>query len=202
MPVRRGRRRGPLALFAAGLAACACGGGAGAPDRRAAAPAAPDSHNPIQAIAPGEPATPFRVETTAGRVLDSATLIGRRPAVLVFFASWCGICEMSLPIVHRALPDASPDVAVVGVSLDGADTWPAVAGFARREGVTYPIVHGARFPRFVASYDATGRIPLVVVVGRDGAVVDMLIGYVPGYNARFRAALQQAARAPVDERDR
>lgn len=194
MPVRRGRRRIAITLLLGLATLDACAGDGAAPGRLAAPPAAPDSQNPLKPVAVGSPVTAFRIEATDGTRLASAELVGQRAFVVVFFASWCGVCDLDLPVVHRALARAGPAVRVFGVSLDDENTWPAVSGFARREGMTYPIVQGSRFARFVQSYDPTAQVPAVAVVGRDGRLVDYLVGYSHTYPERLRAALDQALR--------
>lgn len=149
---------------------------------------------PFRVLSPREPVPPFKLVTTDGRVLDSDALIGRRPFVVVFFTTWCLVCELQLPLVREAAERAGPEVVFVGVPIDDAGTWNQVARTVRRHGLDFPIVRGEWFPRFSMAYDPLQTIPVVAVIGRDGYLVDYQVGWRPAHRRRLLAAVELAKR--------
>jgi thiol-disulfide isomerase/thioredoxin len=121
------------------------------------------------------PVPDFRVQSTDGRVFDSTELVGAEAFVIVFFATWCPICNEELDGVRRAL-DRVGRVVVIGVSADPPETFPRVGAYLRERGLAMPVVRASRYPRFALSYNPFETVPLVVVVGRNGGLVDFEIG--------------------------
>ena len=67
-----------------------------------------------------------------------------------------------------------------------------VPGFTNAHGLSYPVVKGLDHRSFVLSYDPRGSIPCLVVIGRDGRVVDVQIGHDERQRDRLIAALSIA----------
>ena len=42
-------------------------------------------------------------KTTEGKLVDSRDLVGKQAFMLVYFATWCGVCRMKLPMVKFVL---------------------------------------------------------------------------------------------------
>ena len=177
----------PLALVAMALASCAP---SPASDEIQLGEAQP-VRKPLHA---GDRAPAFQVESTAGDSLDSAELFGKSATVVVFFATWCKVCEVKLPLVRETLADYG-EVRTIAVSLDDGSTFHRAPEYLERHGLRMPLVRGALYPEFVLAYDAPLGVPMVVIVGRDGTVVDVQSGWASGHGERLRAALD-AARSP------
>jgi peroxiredoxin len=132
-----------------------------------------------------------------GTVFDSRELLGKRPFVLVFFATWCRVCEMKIPEVADLLRDGPP-TTVIGVSLDDREDYTKVPGFVARHRFTFPSVRGDDFPAFALAYDPLQTVPVVAVIGPNGFLIDYQIGYSVTHRARLAAALDIARRMPQD----
>jgi cytochrome c biogenesis protein CcmG, thiol:disulfide interchange protein DsbE len=91
-----------------------------------------------------------------------------QPVVLDFWATWCGPCQASAPIVN-AVSQRYRDrgLVVVGVNVDD-DTFP-VERFVRKKGLTFPIVYdeGKSISR---DYGAS-TLPTLIVVSKEGKIV-------------------------------
>jgi thiol-disulfide isomerase/thioredoxin len=159
----------------------------------ATAPIDPDS---VEVIQPERRVPAFDVTTVDCRSFKSGELVGKRPFVLVFFSSWCRVCERKMPAVKAAAAALGNQIDFIGVALDEDETWENVPPFLERHGIAFPIVRGAAYRSFSLGYDPMGSIPVVVVVGRDGLVVDLQVGYSPfDYNRLVgAAALAEKAR--------
>ncbi len=107
---------------------------------------------------------------------------------------------MKLPVVKRALAKAKGPYQVIGVPIDDADTWDAVPQFIDDHGLDFPIVRGAQYSEFTRAYDPFDQIPVVIVVGRDGYVVEVQLGFSPNDFARLLAAIDlgQEEKTPLN----
>jgi len=121
----------------------------------------------------GTPAPDFTLETLEGKSLSLSSLRGK--AVLVnFWATWCGPCKIETPwLVELQNRYGSQGLQVVGVAMDesGKDE---ISRFARDMGMNYPVLLGKE-----AVGDAYGGVPALpesFFVGRDGKIVDRIIG--------------------------
>ena len=139
------------------------------------------------------PVPDFRVTAVGGEVFDSQALVGTRAFVVVFFATWCGVCELKMPALHEALARLG-NLIVIGVSLDGPQTWGAVTSFLQRYELAFPVVRAAANPRFAVSYNPFSGVPAVVVVGRNGGLVDVQMGYSPDDGQKLVDSVELARR--------
>lgn len=192
-------RRLALALFGcATLTACAARPESASTPRLEAPPPAPEPESePFRVLSPVERVPDFGVATTAGARFASRDLVGKEPFVIVFFATWCQICELKLPVVAAALGPHG-NVPVLLVSLDDAETWDEVPRFLGRHGFHRPVVRGTTFPRFALAYDPMQTVPVVAVVGRNGYLVDYQVGYSRSHAPRLAAAVEIAVRMAPD----
>jgi peroxiredoxin len=197
-----------LAVALLSVVGSACGGGneaARGPERQRAkaqaeqpaelylkADAVEDEQSELRPVGMDDGPVPgFRVHTIDGRKFDSEELVGNRPFVVVFFATWCQMCEQKMPHLRGAL-DALGPVTVIGVSVDDPDTWSRVPAFMQAHRLRFPLVRASQYPRFALSYNPFSMVPLVVVVGRNGGLVDYQMGYAPNDRERLIAAVQLA----------
>jgi cytochrome c biogenesis protein CcmG, thiol:disulfide interchange protein DsbE len=114
----------------------------------------------------------FSVTTEDGKTLTRSSF-GGRVLVLNFWASWCAPCREETPSMeqfHRQLKDQG--VVLLGISVDkSADKY---KGFLKRFGVTFPTSHD---PGAVVSDSySTYRYPESYVIGRDGRVIEKIVG--------------------------
>jgi peroxiredoxin len=150
---------------------------------------APIDPETVQTIEPDRRVPAFDVTTVDCKNFKSGELVGKRPFVLVFFSSWCRVCERKMPAVRAAAAALGNQIDFIGVALDEDETWENVSPFVERHALSFPIVRGAAYRSFSLGYDPMGSIPVVVVVGRDGVVVDLQVGYSPfDYNRLVGAA--------------
>jgi len=145
---------------------------------------------PSEHIQPGQVVPAFRLTTVDGETIDSADVIGKKPFVVLFFASWCGVCEQKLPVVQQALDEEGGELLVLGTVLDEPETWDAVEPYLERHGLSVTLVRGQEHRGFFRAYDPFGSVPLVMVINQKGVIVDLQRGASPGDGERFREALR------------
>ena len=120
-----------------------------------------------------------------GTVTDS-TYLGRVTYV-DFWASWCGPCRLSLPALNRLSQEFdSADFGVVAISVDYVDE--DALDFLKRYPVDYPV-----------AIDKTGNsgrdfavagMPSGYLMGRDGLIREVHIGFRKGDEAFLRKQIQ------------
>jgi len=139
------------------------------------------------------PVPDFDLRSIDGQRFRSNDLVGEQAFVVVFFATWCHMCDLKMPLLRAAL-DAVGPLTVIGIAVDDAETFRAVPGYVQRHGLRFPIVRAIDHPLFNISYNPFSTVPLVVVVGRNGGLVDYQMGYAPNDRERLIAAVRLARR--------
>jgi thiol-disulfide isomerase/thioredoxin len=94
--------------------------------------------------ASGRPAPALPREHLAGAPVTLASLLkgaGGRPALVVFWASWCGPCAREAPALERFSESHAGRGRIAGV--DWSDALPGARAFIRRYSWTFPNVRDA-----------------------------------------------------------
>ncbi|GAB3662715.1 hypothetical protein GCM10027596_24790 [Nocardioides korecus] len=103
--------------------------------------------------------------------MDLSRLHGK-PVLVNLWASWCGPCRQEMPILQAADTRYGQRVQFVGVDTsDGAE---AAAAFLTQVGVTYPQL--ADSDAMLLKHLRIPGLPVTVIIGADGAVVERHIG--------------------------
>jgi thiol-disulfide isomerase/thioredoxin len=160
-------------------AAClfACGPKTAATEIDLTGSAPEDVLEPERSIDREHPVPAFRVHTVAGDVFDSEEFIGKRAFMLVYFATWCEVCRMKLPMVRFVLARYAADLEVFGVVMDDEHTWHDVPTYLERYDIDYELIRAEQFPRFAAAFSPSGLVPAVTVVDKNGYVLEYQHGY-------------------------
>jgi hypothetical protein len=155
----------------------------------------------VEIIQPDRPVPDFHVATVGCTPLHAHELIGPKPLVILFYSSWCRVCEQKLPAVKRALDRIGNEATTFAVALDDDETWARAEPFLARYGIEVPLVRGDRFQRFSLGYNPFRSIPVVVVVGRDGLPIDLQLGASPFDENRLLGAVAVGKSRPPLARD-
>jgi thiol-disulfide isomerase/thioredoxin len=133
----------------------------------------------------------FSIVTEGGERFKLERL-GGKVVLLDFWASWCGPCRDTIPIL-RGLAKKYKDAPFVFISLSVdryADDWRRAMASEQMTWPQYRDTIGA-----MASAYGVGGIPTVVVIDGDGVVRDRVEGFQPGYEARLLSDIQKQIKA-------
>jgi len=155
--------------------------------------ARPDSDALMATEFVGNPAPTFRELTAVqGNVPVEVTALRGRVVVLEFWASWCTVCRMTIPLLN-AWHDryAARGLTVLGVTTDptGLATQASV-----ELGISYA-VHSDPEATTSKAYRALA-IPTLFVIDRQGTVRDVVVGYQSDRLAEVESRVQKLLAAP------
>ena len=119
----------------------------------------------------GQIAPPLRGETLQGDRFDLAAQNGH-PAVVNFWASWCGPCRVEQPHLNALAQRYRGRAVFVGVDI--RDDRAAAGGYLRDQAVAYPSLFDPESQQ-AAGYNVSAP-PTTVVVDASGRVVQCLLG--------------------------
>jgi cytochrome c biogenesis protein CcmG/thiol:disulfide interchange protein DsbE len=129
------------------------------------------------AVQAGEtPAAPDReLPVLEGDGPTSLADLKGKPAIVNFWASWCGPCKDEAPVLERAHQRLqAAGGSVLGVTF--RDASPASKRFVREQGITFPSVRDVD-GKLAEDY-RTRALPETFVIDRDGKIVAISRGQV------------------------
>ncbi len=133
-------------------------------------------------------------DIVSGRPVRLSDEARQHPVVFSFWATWCGPCHMELPHLERLSRKYRGRVAFYGVN--SSDPPPAIADYAKRNGLTFPQLSDAS--RQVAADYGVDGIPLLVVVDTQNHVRAVESGY--DINGDLEASLSKLLDGLLSER--
>jgi peroxiredoxin len=119
------------------------------------------------------PAPDFTLQALDGKSMRLSDLRGKA-VLLNFWATWCTPSKIEMPWFVELQNEYGPQgLQIVGVTMDDSSK-DDIAKFAKDMGVNYPVLLGHE-----AVGDAYGGVPALpesFFIGRDGKIVDRIIG--------------------------
>ncbi len=111
----------------------------------------------------------FTLPDASGKQVSLAQFIGKKPVLLVFWATWCAICKEEVPVINRMHSEPPMSGKVQILALDFMESEKKVNAFIKRKQVAYPVLLDRR-GRVARKYKVVG-IPTYILFDRDGKVV-------------------------------
>jgi thiol-disulfide isomerase/thioredoxin/outer membrane lipoprotein-sorting protein len=121
----------------------------------------------------GKPAPAFEVKSLGGETFSLAALKGKT-VLLDFWATWCGPCRKSMPVLEKISSEfKNSDLVILGVNT-GEDR-EVVEEFLKKTPLQYPAVLSGE-SGILESYGVTAY-PTFILIGRDGKIIANEVGF-------------------------
>jgi len=128
----------------------------------------------------GQEAADFTLSDLAGASHTLSKLRGQ-VVLLDFWASWCGPCRMTMPVVDKLASEFRGKGLVV-YSVNLRETQAVAEGYIKKKGLNLPVLLDERGE--VAQKYQVISIPSLIIVGRDGKVSSHMVGAHPEEDLR------------------
>lgn len=145
----------------------------------------------------GDVAPAVVVPDLAGGSFDLASVLGKRPVLVEFWATWCTSCEAMLPRLREAHAQFGSVVEFIGVNVTIAETLDGVRQYMQDEA-----------PPFRALYDSAGvaaraygppATSWIMIADADGRVVYTGLGGTQNLEPALRQVAQQETPGRKDD---
>jgi thiol-disulfide isomerase/thioredoxin len=116
----------------------------------------------------------FALESLAGETVHLSDFRGK-VVLLNFWATWCGPCKILAPWFVDLQNQYRPEgLEIIGIALDEEATKVEIAEFADKLRVNYIVLVGNE--KVAEAYGGVPAMPDTFFIGRDGKIVERLIG--------------------------
>ena len=110
----------------------------------------------------------FTLQDLDGQPVSLGQFRGKKPVLLVFWATWCPECKAASPAIN-ALQDGPIGEKMQILALDFRETRKKVAATVKSHGIRYPVLLDER-GQVARAFGVVG-IPTYILIGRDGTIV-------------------------------
>ena len=138
------------------------------------------------------PAPAFEIVTASGDTFSNTTLKGR-PALLVFWAPWCKVCQRELPELAKFYQDGKPQ-ALHMLSIGFADLRANVEAFVKERPDVFVFPNAYDEDRWLAQTFRVNATPTYVALDSEGHIALVHRGGGVLQNPKFRAFLSAVKR--------
>lgn len=131
--------------------------------------------------------------TTAGKSVKPSDFPGR-VVVVTFWASWCGPCRKELPILENLQELGKGQIQVIAVNIEESVAFRRASQILRSQQM---LLANDRNGVSQRAYKVKS-IPHMVLIGRDGHILDIHSGYAEGAIPSIVNEINEALAAKTD----
>jgi peroxiredoxin len=127
---------------------------------------------PVTALAlnQGSSLIPFSGQDMDGNAVDLSTVIGKKPIMLIFWASWCPNCKSEVPKVNGLVKKyQNRGMEFLGINVGHNDSEAKARRFMEATGMAYPVIFD-RKGTIARQYGVQG-VPTVLIADKKGMIV-------------------------------
>lgn len=142
-------------------------------------------------IKKGDKAPDFTVEMVDGEQITLSKLKGK-VVVVNFWATWCPPCRQELKVVEKELINRFKGKDFVFLPISRGEAKKTVEAFRKQNGYTFPM--GLDPKQTIYKKYASNYIPRNFVVGKDGKIIYVSVGYEPKEFAEMVEVIEKAVK--------
>jgi peroxiredoxin len=121
----------------------------------------------IAGTASGREAPGFTLESSGGEQVSLSSFTGRKPVLLIFWATWCPYCNAAIPAINDMQSRLSDRLQVLAVNFKEGRA--KVAGFMKEKKVAFTVLYDGK-GEVARKYGVAG-IPTYVLIDKNGRIV-------------------------------
>ena len=145
-----------------------------------------------------EKAPQLVLENLDGSTFSLEETLKKGPVVFDFWATWCKPCIKALPKLQSVSEEyAERGVQVLTINVDGPRNLPKVRPFMQRHKLKLPVLLD-KTNEVLKQFQLVG-MPAILIIAQDGIVWYKHQGYLPGYEEKLKAKLDQLLGPPEVE---
>jgi peroxiredoxin len=143
----------------------------------------------VLALNQGDKLLPFTGRDMDGKTVDLSTVIGKKPVMLIFWASWCPNCKSEVPKVNDLVKKyQEKGMEFIGINVGYNDSEGKARRFMDKTGMAYPVIFDSKgkIPRM---YGIQG-VPTILVANKNGVIVFKNYGVPELTDEKFQQLIQ------------
>jgi cytochrome c biogenesis protein CcmG, thiol:disulfide interchange protein DsbE len=119
----------------------------------------------------GSLADNFDLETTTGKMIQLSDLEGK-PVLVNFWATWCGPCQVEMPLIQKYYEKYTPGLEVLAINYD--ESIGDIQPYMKKLGLTFPVLldPGGK----TADLYRVRGFPTTYFIDREGFVRGVFVG--------------------------
>jgi len=118
----------------------------------------------------GEKLVPFTAEDMNGTTINMNGIIGKKPVLLVFWASWCPVCKIEAAKINDLKKTyGQKGLEFIGINVGKNDSVARARAFMKKTGMDYPVIYDNK-SKISAQYTIIA-VPTIIVADKTGTVV-------------------------------
>lgn len=124
---------------------------------------------PAWSVEVGQAAPDFRLMTLDGAPVSLADFKGKKPLMILFWATWCPLCKEEVPKVNRIAADFGPrGLAVLAINVGVNDSAGKAGAYRKKYRLDYPVAfdQGSAVTR---AFGVAGT-PTILITDKKGIV--------------------------------
>jgi len=134
----------------------------------------------------GRPAPNFKLSDLSGREVSLDQFRGKI-VMLDFWATWCGPCRLSMPMLERLQKEYPKDMALLAINL--AEPPDEVRSYVQRQNISSTVLLDQDGK--VGEVYRSESIPMQVLIDQKGIVRRIAVGYSSRLGDQLRSAIEQ-----------
>ena len=149
----------------------------------------------------GKTAPSFRLKTADGKQMSLEDALKDGPVLIDFWATWCQPCKQALPPLSKIYETYKEQgYTMLAISVDNTRSVSKIRPYIRSKGFNFPVLLDTD-SQVLRQYGGT-NVPHTVLVGQDGMIRKVWIGYHPGEEKEIEeevVALLNGAKGEMDQ---